>query len=65
MFDDLMKQIKKMERMQIKIDIPLDDNGYFDRICHDCERVFKVNFEDWKNIVKDEIEPLEPPTKSF
>lgn len=55
MFDDLMKQIKKMERMQIKIDIPLDDNGYFDRICHDCERVFKVNFEDWKNIVKDEI----------
>ena len=57
MFDNLKKQLEALNGTQIKIDIPIDDNGYIDRLCQNnqCHKIFKVNFEDWKNIVQDEI----------
>lgn len=47
----------KMGRKQLRIDMPLDVNGYFDRKCpnKECGIHFKVLFQDWKNKVKDEI----------
>ena len=57
MFDDLLKELKKLERGRtVSIQIETDDNGFFDRECPstNCGADFKVHFEDWKNIVRDE-----------
>lgn len=56
-FKELIKQLSKLNGQRIPIKIPLDSNGYFDRQCPetDCKRFFKVKFQDWKNIVKDEV----------
>lgn len=42
--------------MEISIDIISDEKGYLDRECphEECEFVFKVHFDDWKNKVLDE-----------
>jgi hypothetical protein len=58
MFDNLINELENLSSgQQIRIDLPLDENGYFDRKCpnEDCLRKFKVKFDDWKNIVKNEI----------
>jgi len=57
MFDDLLKELKKLERGRtVSIQIETDDNGFFDRECpsSNCGANFKVDFQDWKNIVRDE-----------
>ena len=57
MFDKLLREMKKLERgVQVPIELPLDDNGYFDRVCprEDCLSIFKVLFEDWRDKVRDE-----------
>ena len=57
MFENLIKELGTLDQgQQVSINIPLDDKGYFDRKCpnENCNRTFKVNFEDWKNIVTDE-----------
>ncbi len=48
--------MEQLNGQRIEIKIPLDDNGYFDRKCPDdkCGKYFKVKFEDWKSIVRDE-----------
>lgn len=38
----------------IHLTLKSDEKGYFDRECPNCEFVFKVYLEDWKNKVKDE-----------
>jgi len=56
-FDDVIRKLRQLERgVQVSIDLELDDNGYFDRVCpsNDCGANFKVKFEDWRNIVRDE-----------
>ncbi len=57
MFEELIKQVSALNGQRIAIRIPLDEKGYFDRQCsnNECKKYFKVNFEDWKNIVKDEV----------
>lgn len=57
MFDELLRQIKKLERMNIPIQLPLDDDSYLDRKCpsENCKSDFKVQFEDWRNKVRDEV----------
>ena len=57
MFEELIKQVSALNGQRIAIQIPLDEKGYFDRQCSniECKKYFKVNFEDWKNIVKDEV----------
>ena len=57
MFEELIKQVSALNGQRIAIQIPLDEKRYFDRQCPniECKKYFKVNFEDWKNIVKDEV----------
>ncbi len=57
MFDDLLRQLKKIPQSQlIPISLQLDDDGYFDRRCpaEECGAAFKVSFSDWKEKVPDE-----------
>ncbi|MGH2500289.1 MAG: hypothetical protein ACRDF0_09405 [Candidatus Limnocylindria bacterium] len=56
MFDDLMRQLRRLEQPQtISIQMPLDDEGYFDRLCPApaCATHFKVLFTDWRDKVPD------------
>ena len=58
MFDDVLRELRKLERgVQVSIDLEVDDNGYLDRLCpsDECGTHFKVMFEDWRDIVRDEI----------
>jgi uncharacterized Zn finger protein (UPF0148 family) len=57
MFDDVIRKLKHLERgVQVPIQLPLDDDGYLDRRCShlECESDFKVLFDDWRDIVRDE-----------
>ena len=57
MFEDVLRNLKGLERgVQVQIEMPLDDDGYFDRLCshEECQREFKVLFQDWKEKVSDE-----------
>lgn len=56
MFDELIRKLKDLDGQRVPIDLPLDDNGYFDRCCPslECGEQFKVLFEDWRDIVRDE-----------
>jgi hypothetical protein len=57
MFEDLENALRGLEQtVRIPISIPLDDAGYFDRICPDgnCRHEFKVLFEDWEAKVPEE-----------
>src|SRR5687767_8245356 len=56
MFDDMLRQLRKLENPQtITIQLPLDDDGYFERICPSpgCSTGFKVLFTDWRDKVPD------------
>lgn len=57
MFKKTLSELASLEQgTSIPIQIPLDDNGYFDRKCPAsiCQADFKVLFDDWKNLVRDE-----------
>lgn len=57
MFDDLLRQLGAIPEQQlISVEVPLDDDGYFDRRCpaDECGAAFKVQFQDWKDKVPDE-----------
>jgi len=57
MFDDTLRFLDRLKRgVRVPISLPLDEEGYFDRKCpgDSCGTVFKVLFEDWKNLVPDE-----------
>lgn len=56
MFEDLIKEMKRMNGRSISVPIESDENGYTDKQCpsEDCEFIFKVNGDDWSNIFKDE-----------
>jgi hypothetical protein len=57
-FHDVIRKLKQLERgVQVPIELELDDNGYLDRVCpsDECRTNFKVMFEDWRDIVRDEV----------
>ena len=57
MFDKLINELKKLERgVKIPVNLPVDDDGYFDRECHaeTCHAEFKVLFQDWQEKVSDD-----------
>lgn len=57
MFDDLERALRGFDQtVRIPISIPLDDDGYFDRLCpsKQCRHEFKVLFEHWEAKVPDE-----------
>lgn len=58
MFDSLIRRMRDLERgVTLKIPAPLDDDGYYDRLCPsgECRALFKVLYEDWRNVVRDEV----------
>ncbi|MBO5348938.1 MAG: hypothetical protein J6A89_03855 [Clostridia bacterium] len=56
MFENLMRELKSMERMKMSFPIVADEDGYIDKECpnEDCLFQFKVYEDDWKNVFKDE-----------
>ena len=57
MFDEVLRKVRELERgVKVPIRVEADDNGYFDRVCpsRDCRTLFKVKFDDWRRIVRDE-----------
>ncbi|MCG2757112.1 MAG: hypothetical protein L6263_01590 [Desulfobacteraceae bacterium] len=56
MFKNLLRELNDLNGQIIGIKIPVDEKGYLDRKCpnSECGKKFKINFEDWKNIVRDE-----------
>jgi len=56
MFEDLIKEMEKMNRKSVSVPISSDEKGYVDKQCPsaECEFIFKVNGEDWSNVFKDE-----------
>ncbi len=50
MFDDLIREIRQLERgMTVSVPIPTDDKGFLDRACpsKNCGATFKVHGRDW------------------
>lgn len=57
MFDELIRAMKELEKpREFKIDVPLDEKGFYDRECPnaECGQRFKVLFADWRDKVRDE-----------
>jgi len=58
MFDELIKTLENLNGMRLSVPVSVepDKNGYIDRQCQaiECEFLFKVHEEDWRNIVRDE-----------
>lgn len=56
MFEDLIKEINRINGQSVSVPIESDEKGYVDKQCPSeyCEFIFKVNSEDWLNIFKDE-----------
>jgi hypothetical protein len=57
LFENILRELGKLDRSQggisVPIQMPLDDDGYFDRRCPSaaCQSDFKVMLEDWKSKV--------------
>lgn len=56
MFENLIKEMNRLDGQSVSIEIKTDEKGYIDRQCpsEDCGFIFKVNDEDWSNIFQDE-----------
>jgi hypothetical protein len=58
MFENLIKTLKSLDGMQVSVADPAepDADGYIDRQCPatECDFVFKVLKDDWRDIVRDE-----------
>ena len=58
MFEDLIKTLENLDGMSLSVPIAAepDKEGYIDRQCPatECEFLFKVQEEDWRDIVRDE-----------
>ena len=58
MFEDVIKKLRRLEGgISIQVKIPVDDDGYFDRLCpgSECGAHFKVLFSDWRDKVQDAV----------
>lgn len=56
MFEDLIKEMERLNGQSVSVPIESDEKNYIDKQCpsEDCEFIFKVNSDDWSNIFKDE-----------
>src|SRR5712664_2708101 len=56
MFDALLRELKRLDGMQMAVNIPAGEDGYLDRMCPEaeCRFAFKVHEEDWRSKVRDE-----------
>ena len=64
MFEELEREVRKLSQPQpIRIDMPLDDKGYFDRRCpaETCRGNFKVLFQNWEERVREKAPQARDP----
>ncbi len=58
MFEETLKFLKSLDGSRVTVDetIPEDEEGFIDRECPNdiCKFSFKINADDWSNIVRDE-----------
>lgn len=54
MFDELIRQIGRLDGMQVSVPMEADEEGYFDRECPSKECAFKIHVDDWQEKVCDE-----------
>lgn len=56
MFEDLIKEMARLNGQGISTEIQPDEKGYIDKQCpsEECEFIFKVSEQDWADIFKDE-----------
>lgn len=56
MFENMLREIKKLDGFKVSVPIETDDDGYMDKECpsDSCMFKFKVHEEDWANIFRDE-----------
>jgi hypothetical protein len=56
MFDELMRELRRLDRQQVSVPMSTDAEGYLDRECPSdaCLSQFKVYGEDWRDKVRDE-----------
>lgn len=56
MFEDLIKEMERLNGQRVSTEIQADEKGYIDKQCpsDECEFIFKVNEHDWGDIFKDE-----------
>ncbi|MDB5355232.1 MAG: hypothetical protein JWN24_1685 [Phycisphaerales bacterium] len=58
MFDEIIREVEKLSKpRQMSISVPLDDKGFYDRLCPnpECGGSFKVLFSDWGEKVSDAV----------
>ena len=57
MFEKLIKEIEKMERMKISIPLETDSDGYLDKECpnEECLFPFKIKPNDWKKVENNDV----------
>jgi len=56
MFEDLLRELRRLDGRKISVSIPSDEEGYFDTECpsSECLCEFKVHEQDWSDKVLDE-----------
>jgi hypothetical protein len=56
MFENLLRELKRLNGTKVSITIGADEEGYIDKECpsENCGFIFKVKEEDWKTLFKDE-----------
>lgn len=56
MFNNLLREIRRLDQTKAEVSLPLDEDGYLDRECPNgnCQFQFKIHAEDWKSICRDE-----------
>jgi len=57
MFEEIIREIEEISKpRRISIQIPLDDKGFYDRLCPnpECRGAFKILFDDWGEKVSQE-----------
>jgi hypothetical protein len=56
MFDELLREIRRLDGLKVSVSIPTDEEGYLDRECpsSECLSEFKVHEHDWRDKVQDE-----------
>src|SRR5262245_7616148 len=56
MFEELLREIRRLDGLKVSVSIPTDKEGYLDRECPspECLSEFKVHEDDWRGKVRDE-----------
>lgn len=56
MFDELIRELRRLEGQQVSVPIPADAEGYLDRECPSdaCLSQFKIHDEDWRDKLRNE-----------